>query len=404
MVCAMNRLCASLVLGVLAGSAAGVRAEQAPAAARDPDLTTWFEAVEQHRPGFNDSALETIKSLSPQAFAQIRRALGDRRRALNVESFNQLVHRGAAMHMDAAMVLADVEGRSGSPRPWTSHRFGPTAVLSADGGFTGVDVTDLHWEYGRTLIDLTAPLPSEDETAKLWYVAAAAFMINRSLLADLAPHLEKGRKLFPADPDLLFLSGCYFEALSSPRVRPVIESTDLPIGVQIAAPSARESWRQAEYYFRRAAESRHDFAAARVRRARSLQVLGRHDESLSELRGAIPLITDPVLTYYAAIFEGAAHEALGNMTAARESYERAAREFPNAQSPFVALSRIARDRGDRAGAQAAMARVFARENRGERDDPWWTYHLWFVRNGDDFFVQLRQSLGPGDAKPGEARK
>ncbi len=277
-------------------------------------------------------------------------------------------------------------------------------MLSADGGFNGLDVTGQHWEYGRALVDLTMPLPSEDETAKLWYVAAAAFMANRSLLADLSPHLEKGRKLFPADPDILFVSGCYFEAMSSPRVRPLIESMELPKGIEIAAPSARESWRQAEYYFRRATERRPDFAAARVRRARSLQMLGRHDEALGELRGAVPLTTDPALLYYAAIFEGATHEALGNMTAARESYERAATGFPNAQSPLVALSRIARDRGDRAGAQAAMARVFARETRAEEDDPWWIYHLWFVRNADELNRQLRQSLVPVPADPNAGRK
>ena len=65
-------------------------------------------------------------------------------------------------------------------------------MLSADGGFSGFDVTGQHWEYGRALIDLTMPLPSEDETARLWYVAAAAFMANQSLLAELTPHLEQG--------------------------------------------------------------------------------------------------------------------------------------------------------------------------------------------------------------------
>ena len=99
------------------------------------------------------------------------------------------------------MVLID-EGKSEPLRRSPSHSFGATAVLSADGGFTGLDVTGQHWEYGRALIDLTMPLPSEDETAKLWYVAAAAFMANRLLLAELSPHLEKARKLFPADPDI----------------------------------------------------------------------------------------------------------------------------------------------------------------------------------------------------------
>jgi hypothetical protein len=391
----MNRLSAVIVVvTMLAGVATGARAHQAETPGASRDLIDWFHAVDAHTPGLNDPALETIKSLSPGTFLEIRRALGDRRKAQSVESFNRLVHRGAVMHLDAAMALVG-EGKPGPYRRPGSSRFRSTAVLTSDGGFNGVEVMGLHWEYGRALIDYTLPLPSEDETARRWYVAAAAFMVNRALLADLTPHLERARKLFPSDPDVLFLSGCYFEAVSSPRVLPLYESPDLPSGIRIAAPSARESWRQAEHYFRRAAEARPGFAAARVRRARSLHLLGRNDEALGELREAVTRTDDPKLLYFAAIFEGAAQEALGDMTAASASYERAATLFPNAQAPYIALSRIARDRGDRAAAQTAMARGFARETRAETDDPWWTYHLWFVGNAGDLFTELRQPFMPG---------
>jgi tetratricopeptide (TPR) repeat protein len=393
----MTRLFASLVVGVLAASDVGARAADAQPDSQ-PVVARWFDALEQHTPGLNDAALERIKSLSPEAFAQIRRALGDRRKDLSTESFNRLVQSGALMHMDAAMSLAP-EGQQGPSRRPRHHGLGVTAVLSGDGGFNGIDATGPHWVYGRALIDLTSPLPSEDATARLWYVAAAAFMANRSLYADLMPHLAKARSLFPTDPDVLFASGCYYEAVSSPRIRSVIESGDLPKGIQIPVPTARDSWGRAEQFFRRAVEGRPDFGAARIRRGRALYLLGRHDEAVRELREAVARPADPVLVYYAAIFEGAAQEALGSVAAARESYERAAAGFPDASAPHLALSRIARDRGDRAAAQAAMTRVFARATRSVMEDPWWTYYFVVVHNADDLNRQLREPFMRRGSKP-----
>ena len=101
------------------------------------------------------------------------------------------------------------------------------------GDLTVSIVTEVHWEFGRTLIDLTIPQPSEDRTARLWYVTTAAFLANRSLLADQASHLRSGEAIFPSDPDLLFANGCYYETLASPRIRPVIDSTVMPTGVTV---------------------------------------------------------------------------------------------------------------------------------------------------------------------------
>jgi tetratricopeptide (TPR) repeat protein len=394
----MIRLYATLLVVLLSASPTGGRAAGQQ---REPEPTppVWMSAVEAHTPGFDDQALRTITSLSPNSFGEVRRLLENRKRTLSVESFNRLVHRGALLHMDAAIVQAgSIQSRQTPLRG--AARLGRTAVLSIDGGFEGFDVSGEHWQFGRLLLDMTLPQPSEDQTARLWYVTAAAFLANRALLADQLPHLSKAARIFPDDPDLLFVNGCYHEVMASPRVRPMIDSTTLPPGVRISAPSAPASWRLAEDFFRRAVEARPDFIAARVRRGRALDRLGRHDEAIRVLRDAATHTADPALLYYAALFEGAAQESLGNVTMARESYERAAAGFPNAQSPQLALSRMARARGDRGTAQAAAERVFTRVVQGEMDDPWWTYHLWFVRNLDDLFAELRKPFMPAAAPNG----
>jgi tetratricopeptide (TPR) repeat protein len=226
-------------------------------------------------------------------------------------------------------------------------------------------------------------------------------MANRSLLADLQPHLDQARELFPTDPDILFVSGCYFDMIASPRVRPMVEARTLPFELHVDAPSERESLRKAEDYFRRAADARPTFVAARVRRGRVLNRLGRHDEALQELQAVGPLGRDPATMYLVALFEAEAQEATGNLRAAQALYEHAARLFPQAQSPYLALSRLARDRGDRAAALAAVDHVFTRRGGDEKADPWWTYYLLVIRDGP---AQLRALQQPFVAAAAPAAK
>jgi hypothetical protein len=104
------------------------------------------------------------------------------------------------------------------------------------------------------------------------------------------------------------------------------------------------------------------------------------------------------MTYLATLFEGGVQESLGNVAAARSLYEDAARQFPDAQSPPLALSRLARDSGDRAAALAAIEHVLTRSTGEEMADPWWTYHLFVVRDASAVLRELRRPFIEGDAK------
>jgi hypothetical protein len=62
-----------------------------------------------------------------------------------------------------------------------------------------------------------------------------------------------------------------------------------------------------------------------------------------------------------------------------------------AQSPGLALSALARSRGDRDGALRELKRVFdLPAGVPERDDPWWTYYVAQARNADDLLEQMRR--------------
>ena len=72
--------------------------------------------------------------------------------------------------------------------------------------------------------------------------------------------------------------------------------------------------------------------------------------------------------------------------------------YPDAQSPLVALSRLARRYGDRPGALRAIQRVFAlSSDANERNDPWWTYNVAQARNADALLEELRRPFRPGAA-------
>src|SRR6185295_6755977 len=74
-------------------------------------------------------------------------------------------------------------------------------------------------------------------------------------------------------------------------------------------------------------------------------------------------------------FLAAEQQALSRLDVARASLESAADLYPQAQSPRLALSQLARRQGDRAAALLAIQRLLALGPAPYgRGDPWWQYH------------------------------
>jgi tetratricopeptide (TPR) repeat protein len=226
----------------------------------------------------------------------------------------------------------------------------------------------------------------------LWYQATGTWM-QANGYHENTDHLTEGLRLFPRDPTLLFLSGCEHETFARPAIQAAVRSADLPPGFELAVQSDGAEMRQAEALFRRAVDRQPDYVEARLRLGRALLMRGRAQDAAEELRRAHAAAPDDLLKYYAAMFLGRTEEALGNLDEARDLYASASAIYPNAQSPHVAESALARRRGDRTGALAAMERVFELATAfPDGDDPWWTYDVAAGRNVERLLDELKQAI------------
>jgi len=126
-----------------------------------------------------------------------------------------------------------------------------------------------------------------------------------------------------------------------------------------------------------------------VRLGHTLGELGRHKEAAAELRQAIDARPDKPRLYLAELFLGRAEAAIGRRDEARWHYERAASLYPNAQSPLLALSGLARQTGDRASAQRSLASLVA-VNDSEPFDPWWEFYQSHKDDADALMARMQQ--------------
>jgi hypothetical protein len=308
---------------------------------------------------------------------------------------NYILRRAALLHADVEIIarpeMTSTATSSAHPLP------GPQQVRadSLDGVALNVREVAIHWAIGRTLLESITPKhadrpqPGRDQMVRDWYRATTAWM--QHVESHHTDHIDRGRELFPADPDILFLSGTLHEVYATPEIQAASRGVTMPTGFSMDIGSARGELRQAENFLRRAVEHAPEMAEAHLRLGRVLGLQGHHTEAVAELRQALTLLDDEELRYDGELFAGAEEEALGSYEAAAELYEQAAARYPGAQSPLIALSQLARRRGDRAGALAAMERMYALPPPGDqaRHDPWWVYKIAQARNADDLLDELR---------------
>ncbi|MDQ2944122.1 MAG: hypothetical protein M3R21_10705, partial [Candidatus Dormibacteraeota bacterium] len=193
---------------------------------------------------------------------------------------NYVARRGALLHTDIAMFHphAPVEPFSSSSTP----SVGPTTwrVDIADGRGLDAGMSAVHWDIARLALDQVKPpgserpAPERDGMVRAWYRATGAWMQYREDHDTI--HLDRARKIFPDDPDLLFLSGCQRETYAGPAIQSAIRSVVLPPGLTMALESERGELRQAEGFFRRALALRPDMGEAHLRLGRVLGQQGRH--------------------------------------------------------------------------------------------------------------------------------
>jgi tetratricopeptide (TPR) repeat protein len=301
---------------------------------------------------------------------------------------NYILRRGALLHADIAMLIVPSAEPVGS-----GALVGPRRVRMQISDGREIDLTQVavHWEIARMLLDYVRPAggpkpaPARDEMVRTWYRATALWMQSRENHDTL--HLDRAREIFPTDADILFLSGCQHETYAAPPIQSVLRSA--PTGLVFDVGSEKRELRQAEDFFRRSVAANPSMAEARLRLGRALFLLARYSEAASELREALAATDEQLLRYYGTLFLGAAEEAQGHFDDARGAYADAEMLYPAAQSPRIALSALARRRGDRATALRELQGLFELSpSEPERDDPWWSYHVAQARNVDDVLEEL----------------
>jgi tetratricopeptide (TPR) repeat protein len=304
---------------------------------------------------------------------------------------NYILRRAALLHTDIAFI-----GRA----PDEGVVSGGSALQGirldvSDGRGMGFAQSTVHWEIARQLLDFVIPAgedrpaPSRDGMVRQWYHAVAAWRQSRE--THDTRHLDLARQLFPDDADILFLSGCQHETYAGAPIQNAVRSSVLPTGFKLDIDADRAELRLAEGFFRRALAARPDFAEAHLRLGRVLLLRGRPAEASIELQQAIGSVKGDQLLYFAELFAGAAHEALSQFDAARASFEKAADLYPTAQSPLLALSALARRRGDRVAALRALRDLFELpSDESLEGEPWWLYTVAQARNADALLEELRK--------------
>ena len=363
----------------------------------------WIDRVTSHQPGIVDQPLLDIAAESPDNLDTVRRRLREALKSEQAERRNDILRRGALAHTDIALLMPDRAAeyvQSGDGReqsfffdafetPRTLYRRDADAlVYSMDGEYVAFATETAHWSTARGLLRGISPYSGSDEFVKLWYRAIAAFFEDAFLLGNAKYHLVRALDVLPRDPMILFYAGAMHEATASERIQSV-PKTRPQLAAKMKFPSSRDEWHAAEQLLGAAIKEKAP-AEARLHYGYVLGRLGKHEEAASTLRSVAPQLDDRRLQYFDALFLGSEEMALGHLTQARESFERAAALFPTAQSPLLAMSDLFRRSQNRTAALDVLARIQALPvDPQERDDPWLDYFRSFASDASDQLERVR---------------
>jgi tetratricopeptide (TPR) repeat protein len=347
-------------------------AEPAPEQSPEPieRFQQWLVAIDAHQPGDAGPIAVAVSTWTAQ---ELDAVVADAKRfartlaRTDADRANHILLRGAALHADIGRLIPEDTVRKSPAQK--------TAYIVRDGRWTGVRYISLHWQLGRALLDSITPEPAAHPGVRAWYVQTAADLLRMRQSAAAIEQYARARQLFPSDPEILFGNGVLHEMFASASLQAAAESVTESNRTSAAVSPARAELVRAERFFRDSLVHRPDHLEARIRRGRVLDLLGRHEEASDELRRAISQGATEQLLYLAQLFLGHVEEARGREEAARAAFERASALYPNAQSPRLALSQLARRAGNRPAAQRELRAIAALpgDERG-REDPWWLYY------------------------------
>jgi tetratricopeptide (TPR) repeat protein len=291
-----------------------------------------------------------------------------------------------------ASVPAGLTLRTGDARALRLQKW--MVLLHADAAFRAYDREDsaamsLHLDVATRLLQGAVPwseagrgIAARDPLFhQRWAFATLSFFLSHVAIEEAQTFVQAQLRLRPGDPALVLARGTVAE-LRADRARraPILQ----PAGSSVSAWQQRtrrqlestDALGSAARDFRAALEAAPHLHEARLRLGRVLSQLDRHSEAAAELEQLRASRPARVHAYLAALFLASAHERAGRPGDARPLYEEALSYFPAAQTPHLALSRLAFDH-DRDRAAEWLERMFAAVNPrpDEVADPWWVYQL-----------------------------
>jgi tetratricopeptide (TPR) repeat protein len=390
----MHRAGFALCAALLAGSN-----QSAP----DAVVRRWVTAVHEHAAGAFDAPARGVASWPDEdlnlALFHVTaafRILAERGWPAALEHANvralglsvpadaqRLARRGAILHADVAMMAP----RQSAPELSASALRNDSAVLLRDGEPVGWTDYPVHWRFGRALLLVVQPMrdapagrlprgAAVDPFARHWFRATTAYLANWQMLSEVEAHTRQGIFTLPDDAVLLLFAGALHEQRASPVLQNAVRFASLPPGTTLAIGSAPVELDLARRRLQHAVDADPALAEAHIRLGRVLGLSGDHAGAIRALQRGEGAAIDPRWKYFAAMFLGSEQEQRQRVAEARQAYARAAMLYPRAQSPLLALGRMATEAGDRqAAAAASHALLTLSPDPDLRDDPWWTYAL-----------------------------
>ncbi len=258
-------------------------------------------------------------------------------------------------------------------------------------GKTGETYDATHWLVAADDADLVAADAEHREFARRWYNLVAAQAQKLFMFDEAALQLARGRHAFPDDPDLMLATGCMWETLALPFVPAGV----FPGRARLNVEGPARSLEQAGQWMRQGIAKRSVFPEAHLHLSRVLLLRGDARAALAEARTASSQATETFVQYLAALFTGAAEEAMGQKAAAREAYLAAARFYPDAQTPHVAISHLLLNTGDRLAAADALGGTLSPIGGliANPPDPWIDYRDGLSWRLPEMWKQLRREAG-----------
>jgi len=314
---------------------------------------------------------ETASQLAPDLLELQKRATAARQRG----DRSYVLRLGVLLQTDLARGGKTRDHEAGFSYGSLGFKFDVT-----DGLGSGLRQYGVQWAIAYSLLDQIAPPgqprpePTRDSWVRDWFVATGRWMQFTSHYS--MTHMNQALRLFPDDADVRFLNACQHEIHAGPVLQSAVKSIDLPLGTPTDIESKKNELRGAEIDFRRALAIRPDWTEAHLRLGRVLLQLDNATAAGTELTAALKASPDDTQEFLARLFLGAVEERRGHFDEAASLYLQATALFPSAQSPRLALSQLARRRGDRASSLATLKALFDRDAPPDpegRSDPWWSY-------------------------------